>query len=121
LALDISVEKLLASTDNLQLITKGRLTGKPHRVIISFDYKDGYVYLLAGIPRDWHKNIKKNPKVTLRIGDKLIRGVSKHILNEEKTLAEIKSMFKKKYNSNYYIQWYERMERCPVRIKLIFE
>ena len=117
--MDISVKKLLASTDNLQLTTKGRRTGKPHSVTVSFAYEDGYVYLLAGIPRDWHENIKQNPKVTLRIRDKVIRGVAEPIPDQEKALAEIKSKFKKKYTSSYYIQWYELVERRPVRIKLL--
>ena len=119
MALDISVEKLLSSRDNLQLTTRGRRTGKPHSVIVSYVYEDGYVYLLAGVPRDWHKNMKKNPDVTLRIDDKVIHGVAEPILDEEKTLAEIKSKFKKKYSFSYYVQWYERMERRPVLIRLL--
>ena len=87
-------------------------------MIVSFVYEDGYVYLLAEVPRDWHKNIKKNSDVTLGIGDKVIRGVAEPILDEEKALADIKSKFKKKYSSSYYVQWYERVERRPVRIKL---
>lgn len=117
--MDVSVEKLLSNRDNLRLITKGRITGKPHSVIVSFVYEDGYVYLLAGIPRDWHKNIKKNPNVTLRISDKVIHGMAEPILNEEKALAEIKSKFKRKYSFSYYIQWYERVKRRPVQIKLL--
>jgi len=118
--LDISVEKLLASRDSLQLTTKGRRTGKPHSVIVSFVYEDGYVYLLAEVPRDWHKNIKKNSDVTLGIGDKVIRGVAEPILDEEKALADIKSKFKNKYSSSYYVQWYEpwRGARCELSCPL---
>ena len=103
----------------MQLTTRGRRTEKPHSVIVSFVYEDGYVYLLAGVPRDWHENIKKNPNVTLRIEDKVIHGVAEPFLNEEKALAEIKSKFKRKYSLNYYVQWYEHMDRRPVRIKLL--
>jgi deazaflavin-dependent oxidoreductase (nitroreductase family) len=51
------------------LTTKGRKTGKPHKVELWFAYYGGRVYLShEGQRTDWMRNALKNERVGVRIG-----------------------------------------------------
>lgn len=59
----------LVDEDMAYLTTTGRKTGKPHEVEIWFGIGDGTLYMLSGgrDGADWVKNIRKDPKVRVRI------------------------------------------------------
>ncbi len=52
------------------LTTKGRITGRPHRIEIWFALHDGVVYVLAGDGdrSDTVRNLMADPRVTLELG-----------------------------------------------------
>jgi deazaflavin-dependent oxidoreductase (nitroreductase family) len=60
----------LADEDFAYLTTTGRRTGKEHTIEIWFTLHDGRIYMLSGggVRADWVRNLKKTPKVRLRIG-----------------------------------------------------
>jgi len=60
----------LADKDFAYLTTMGRRTGKEHTIEIWFALRDGRVYMLSGggAGADWVKNLRKTPRVRLRIG-----------------------------------------------------
>lgn len=53
------------------LSTRGRRTGRPHTIEIWFGVGDGTVYLLSGggDRSDWVRNLRADPRATLRVGD----------------------------------------------------
>ena len=62
----------LAALDHCYLTTKGRRSGSPHTIEIWFALQDEVVYLLAGGSEesDWVKNLRADPTVGLRLGDR---------------------------------------------------
>lgn len=60
----------LAGEEYCYLTTKGRKTGKPHRIEIWFGASGSSLYLLSGggANSDWVKNLMKEPAVTVRVG-----------------------------------------------------
>jgi deazaflavin-dependent oxidoreductase (nitroreductase family) len=60
----------LADQDFAYLTTTGRRTRKEHTIEIWFALHDGRVYMLSGgrDRADWVKNLRKTPRVRLRIG-----------------------------------------------------
>jgi deazaflavin-dependent oxidoreductase (nitroreductase family) len=60
----------LADKDFAYLTTTGRRTGKEHTIEIWFALQDGRIYVLSGGGgrADWVKNLRKRPRVRLRIG-----------------------------------------------------
>jgi deazaflavin-dependent oxidoreductase (nitroreductase family) len=60
----------LADQDFAYLTTTGRHTGKARTIEIWFGLRDGRVYLLSGggDRADWVQNLKKTPRVRVRIG-----------------------------------------------------
>lgn len=59
----------LKGQDYCYLTTKGRVSGKPHRIEIWFGVQESAIYLLSGggSDSDWVKNLLKDPEVTVRI------------------------------------------------------
>jgi deazaflavin-dependent oxidoreductase (nitroreductase family) len=60
----------LADKDFAYLTTIGRQTGKEHTVEIWYALRDGRIYMLSGggDRADWVRNLRKTPRVRLRIG-----------------------------------------------------
>jgi deazaflavin-dependent oxidoreductase (nitroreductase family) len=64
----------LAGEEYVYLTTTGRISGQPHEIEIWFAIHAGWVYLLAelGERADWVKNLRKEPSVTLRLGETVL-------------------------------------------------
>jgi deazaflavin-dependent oxidoreductase (nitroreductase family) len=60
----------LADKDFAYLTTTGRRSGKDHTIEIWFALRDGRIYMLSGggDRADWIRNLRKTPRVRLRIG-----------------------------------------------------
>jgi len=60
----------LADNDFAYLTTTGRRTGKEHTIEIWFALHEGRIYMLSGggDRADWVRNLRKTPRVRLRIG-----------------------------------------------------
>jgi len=65
-------EAQLSRLDFCYVTTTGRSSGRPHTIEIWFALHDARVYMLSGggDASDWVKNIRVNPTVGLRIGDR---------------------------------------------------
>jgi deazaflavin-dependent oxidoreductase (nitroreductase family) len=60
----------LADKDFAYLTTTGRRTGREHTIEIWFSLHDGRIYMLSGggAGADWVRNLRKTPRVRVRIG-----------------------------------------------------
>ncbi len=75
-----------AREDFCYVTTTGRRTGNEHTIEIWFGVDDASLYLLAGDHRsDSVLNIKRNPKVTVRIRDRNFAGVARVVADEEES------------------------------------
>ncbi len=80
----------LAQEDFCYLTSVGRVTGKPHTIEIWFGLEGRTLYMLSGgrDRSDWVKNIRRQPEVTVRIGDHYFRGSGRVVEDpEEDALA----------------------------------
>ena len=80
----------LAQEDFCYLTTTGRVTGKPHTIEIWFGLEGSTLYMLSGGRNgsDWVKNIRRQPEVTVRIGNHYFRGSGRVVEDpEEDALA----------------------------------
>ena len=61
-----------SSLDYCYVTTRGRRTGRPHEIEIWFGKEGSSIYLLSGGREgsDWVKNIRNDPRVEVRLGDK---------------------------------------------------
>ncbi|HEY7036084.1 MAG TPA: nitroreductase family deazaflavin-dependent oxidoreductase [Thermomicrobiales bacterium] len=77
---------------NCYLETIGRVSGRPHEIEIWYAARDATVYLMSGgrDRADWVKNLKKNPRIRLRIDGRTFTGAAAVIegTDEEQTARE---------------------------------
>jgi deazaflavin-dependent oxidoreductase (nitroreductase family) len=65
----------IAGQQTLRLTHHGRRTGKPYEVVIWFLVEGERLYLVtANVNRNWVRNVKKDPKVLLRVGGETFSG-----------------------------------------------
>ncbi|MCE2614692.1 MAG: nitroreductase/quinone reductase family protein [Nitrosopumilus sp. (ex Thoosa mismalolli)] len=75
------------------LITKGRVSGKPHSVELRAVNHNGKIYVSRHRPDgDWFKNAIKNPVVKIEYDDQTYSGIANKVTNEElnKKISELK-------------------------------
>ena len=58
-----------ADADCCDIVTEGRVSGRPHEVEIWFGVMDGAMYLISGNGpgADWYQNLLVNPQVVVRM------------------------------------------------------
>src|SRR3989442_1677336 len=93
-----SVESL-ASEDFCYVTTTGRRTGEPHTIEIWFGSEnEATIYLLSGggDRSDWVKNLRANPSVHVRIGDREWEGNARLVEDEDEE-ARVRRLLASKY------------------------
>lgn len=58
-----------ADVDCCDIVTTGRVSGKPHEIEIWFGVMDGAMYLISGNGpgADWYRNMLTHPEVTVKL------------------------------------------------------
>jgi deazaflavin-dependent oxidoreductase (nitroreductase family) len=110
----------LSELDFCYVTTTGRASGRPHTIEIWFALHEGRVYMLSGggDASDWVKNIRVNPTVGLRIGDRdmICRA---HVVQDKEEDALARRLLVEKYQPRYtgdLEEW--RRTSLPVAIEL---
>lgn len=75
----------LAKEEYCYLTTKGRVTGRPHRIEIWFGASGNSLYLLSGggEKSDWVKNLKADPAVTVRLARQTFKATARVVKNNK--------------------------------------
>jgi deazaflavin-dependent oxidoreductase (nitroreductase family) len=73
------LESATANEDFCYVTTTGRVTGNPHTIEIWFAAEGATIYILAGgrHSSDWVKNVKRQPRVRVRVGPKTFDGLAR--------------------------------------------
>jgi deazaflavin-dependent oxidoreductase (nitroreductase family) len=90
----------LAKEEYCYLTTIGRVTGKPHRIEIWFGMDGSTAYLLSGGTHksDWVRNLKKEPSIQVRIGERSFAGRARVVSGAEEEQQARQLLAAKYYN-----------------------
>jgi deazaflavin-dependent oxidoreductase (nitroreductase family) len=87
----------VAGQQTLKLTHHGRRTGKPYEVVIWFMVDGDKLYLAtANVNRNWVRNVKKDPKVLLRVGGETFSGQVRPI-SDPAEREHVQSLVQQKY------------------------
>ena len=97
-----SFEASLEHTNEIELTTTGRVTGKPISCPVWFVRRDGKLYLVPGDGTDsqWYKNLLKTPAVRLAAGGGQYSATAEPI-TDAGMFARILEYFRAKYGAQY--------------------
>jgi deazaflavin-dependent oxidoreductase (nitroreductase family) len=110
----------LADEQFCYLTTRGRVTGRPHRIEIWFALDGNTLYLLSGGRErsDWVKNLRKTPEVTVELGSEIFIGRAR-IVDDEGEDERARALVHDKYAESYggdLSSW--RSSALPVAVDL---
>jgi deazaflavin-dependent oxidoreductase (nitroreductase family) len=96
----------LREASTLELTTTGRKSGKPRTVTIWFVAGDQlYVQSGGDGTTDWYQNLRANPAVTVKIGEREWQGRARAI-DDPAATARVHELFKQKYLSARVMSWF---------------
>jgi deazaflavin-dependent oxidoreductase (nitroreductase family) len=110
----------LAAEPYCYLTTRGRVTGRPHRIEIWFALEGDTLYLLSGGRErsDWVKNLRKTPGVTVDLSGQVFAGLAR-IVDDPDEDERARALVHDKYAGSYggdLTRW--RRSALPVAVDL---
>ncbi len=94
-----SFERLRKAGDRqtLKLTHYGRKSGRPYDVTIWYLVDDDRLYLVsANADRNWVRNVKARPAISLRVGDQVFNGDVRSITDQQER-DKVNGLTKRKY------------------------
>lgn len=94
-----SFERLrrVGNTQTLRLTHYGRKSGRPYEVTIWYLLDDDRLYLVsANAARNWVRNVKARPAVSLRLGDEVFKGNVRAITDAQER-EKVNGLVERKY------------------------
>jgi len=94
-----SLERLRRAGDRqtLRLTHYGRKTGRPYEVTIWYLLDDDHLYLVsANAARNWVRNVKARPAISLRVGDAVFSGNVRAITDTQER-EKVNALVERKY------------------------
>jgi deazaflavin-dependent oxidoreductase (nitroreductase family) len=94
-----SIERLrrVADRQTLSLTHYGRKSGRPYEVTIWYLVDGGQLFLVsANADRNWVRNVKARPAVSLRIGDQVFNGNVRPITDQQER-DKVNGLVERKY------------------------
>ena len=100
-------EAALEHTDEVEITTTGRVTGKPITTPVWFVRRGETLYLVPGGGRDsgWYKNVQKTPTVSLAAGGTEY-SASAAPITEPSAFARVLGYFEAKYGKSNVHAYY---------------
>jgi deazaflavin-dependent oxidoreductase (nitroreductase family) len=115
----VSAWSRVADEQYCYLTTRGRVSGRPHRIEIWFALDGDTLYLLSGGRErsDWVKNLHHTPDVTVEIGRDVFAGRAR-IVDDEGEDERARALVYDKYAGSYggLARW--RRSALPVAVDL---
>ena len=94
-----SIERLRRAGDRqtLSLTHYGRKSGRPYDVIIWYIVDDDHLYLVsANADRNWTRNVKARPTVSLKVGEQIFNGNVREITDTQER-EKVRDLTERKY------------------------
>jgi hypothetical protein len=113
------VAAALRTADELELVTAGRRSSRPHSVKVWFAYDGESLWLRTDRHADWLRNLDRDPRATVRVGAREIAVRREPVADEQTALRALIELWRAKYGQEWVADWYVERGRVPVRLRLV--
>jgi hypothetical protein len=110
----------LARQEELELVTRGRRTGRQHTVRVWFAHEDGVLWLRADERTpDWLLNLRRHPECVVRIAGRELKARYERPPDPDRALRTLVDLWRSKYGAEWVQPWYVEKGREPVLLRLL--
>lgn len=104
--------------EEIELVTRGRRTGRAHVVRLWSAYADGVLWLRSDDGADWYRNLRADPRCRIRVEGVELDGLHEPSDDEATDLHRLVARWREKYGKEWVSDWYVERGRIPVRIRV---
>lgn len=115
---DVDLERELRTAEELELLTTGRHSGRPHAVRVWFAYEDGAIWLRTDRAADWLRNLERDARCRIRVAGVECAAKRVAVEDEGAALRRLVDLWRAKYGPEWVADWYVERGRVPVRLVL---
>jgi hypothetical protein len=108
----------LRRAEEIELITRGRRTGRPHTVRLWSAFDDGILWLRSDADADWYQNLRADPSCRVRVDGLELEGVHEPSGDATTDLHRLVALWREKYGNEWVGDWYVERGRIPVRVRV---
>jgi hypothetical protein len=108
----------LRAAEEVELVTRGRRTGRPHTVRLWSAYDDGVLWLRSDADTDWYRNLRADPHCRVRVDGVDLEGLHERSTDDATDLQRLVALWREKYGKEWVSDWYVERGRIPVRIRV---
>ena len=112
-------EVALRSAEEIELVTTGRRSGRPHVVTLWSAYDDGMLWLRTDSAADWYRNLQADARCRVRFAGHEVDGRYEPIADDVEGLRHLIGLWRKKYGNEWVGDWYVERGRIPVRVRIV--
>ena len=114
-----ATEEALRSAQEATLETRGRRTGRPHRVVLWYAYEPPDIWLRGDPGTDWVRNLDSDQRCLFIVGAHAIEATRENVDDEGTALRHVVELWRSKYGAEWVADWYVERGRVPVRLRLV--
>jgi F420H(2)-dependent quinone reductase len=133
---DPVAEAALRDASEVELVTRGRTSGRPHSVTLIFAYDDGVIWLrtderppppdASGVRRrsgrerdpDWLRNLAAGASAEVRVGALTLAVRYEAATDEASDLRRVVELMRAKYGADWVEDWYVDRGRVAVKLRV---
>jgi hypothetical protein len=109
----------LQTAEELELRTRGRRTGRSHRVRLWFAHEDGVLWLRTDEREpDWLLNLKADPACAVDIEGHRLATRYEPTPDRDVALRHLVELWRAKYGADWVQDWYVEKGREPVSLRI---
>ena len=111
-------EAALRWAEEIELVTTGRRSGRPHVVTLWSAYEDGALWLRTDSSADWYLNLLADAHCRVRFAGREVEGGYEAVADHQQGLRHLIDLWRKKYGNEWVGDWYVERGRIPVRVRI---
>ncbi len=108
----------LRSAEELELVTRGRRSGKPHRVRVWFAIDGEDIWLRTDRTADWYRNLDASGQCEVVLGARRATAERIPVPDADAALRRLVDVWRAKYGAEWVADWYVERGRVPVRLRI---
>ena len=109
----------LRVSEEIELVTTGRRSGRPHAVTLWSAYQHGALWLRTDSDADWYRNLLAEPRCRVRFGAHEIEGRFEPVADHERGLRQLIALWRQKYGNEWVGDWYVERGRIPLCVRVV--